>query len=77
MMARPMMEVSSFPNPRVVMAGVPSRIPEVMVGFSLSKGREFLLQVIPARSSASSALIPVMLKGLRSTSMRWVSVPPE
>ena len=38
---------SCTPNPRVVAAGVPNRIPEVIAGFSGSNGTPFLLQVIP------------------------------
>jgi hypothetical protein len=37
---------SARPNPRVVPAGVPSLIPDVMAGFSVSNGIAFLLQVI-------------------------------
>ena len=66
-----------MPKPRVVPAGVPSRTPEVTVGFSGSKGMPFLLQVMWARPSAASATLPVSRLGRRSTSMRWVSVPPE
>ena len=66
-----------MPKPRVVPAGVPSRMPEVTVGFSGSKGTPFLLQVMPARPSAVSAALPVSPFGRRSTSIRWLSVPPE
>ena len=66
-----------MPKPRVVQAGVPSRMPEVMVGFSGSNGMPFLLQVMWARPSAASATLPVSLFGRRSTSIRCVSVPPE
>ena len=62
---------------RVVAAGDPSRTPEVMVGFSGSKGMPFLLQVSQARSRLCSATLPVSRLGRRSTSMRWVSVPPD
>ena len=61
----------------MVPAGVPSRMPEVTVGFSGSNGMPFLLQVMWARPSATSATLPVSRFGRRSTSMRWVSVPPE
>ena len=41
--------LNSFnPNPLVVAAGVPSLIPDVIVGFSVSKGIPFLLQVMLA-----------------------------
>ena len=46
------------------------------MGFSGSKGTPFLLQVMPARSRLSSVMLPVRPLGRRSTSMRWVSVPP-
>ncbi len=66
-----------MPKPRVVPAGVPSRTPEVTVGFSGSNGMPFLLQVMWARSSAASATFPVSRFLRRSTSIRCVSVPPE
>ena len=66
-----------MPKPRVVPAGVPSRMPDVTVGFSGSNGMPFLLQVMWARPSAASATLPVSRLGRRSTSIRWVSVPPE
>jgi hypothetical protein len=47
------------------------------VGFSGSLGTPFLLQVMLARPSAFSDALPVRFFGLRSTSIRWVSVPPE
>ena len=68
---------SAWPKPRVVAAGVPRRMPEVMVKGAVSKGTPFLLQVIPARPSAASAARPVAPLGRRSTSIRWLSVPPE
>ena len=66
-----------MPKPRVVPAGVPSRTPEVTVGFSGSNGMPFLLQVMWARPSAASATLPVSRFWRRSTSIRCVSVPPE
>jgi hypothetical protein len=45
--------------PRVVTAGVPMRMPLVTNGDCVSKGTVFLLTVIPARSSAFSATLPV------------------
>ena len=63
--------------PRVVSAGVPTRMPLVTIGFSGSKGIMFLLTVIPALPSASSATLPVSPTERTSTSSRWLSVPPE
>ena len=37
---------------------------------------EFLLTVIPARSSAFSASVPVMPRECTSIRNRWLSVPP-
>ena len=65
------------PIPAVVTAAVPSRRPLVTKGFSGSFGIAFLLQVIPAASSASWATLPVTPNGRRSTSSRWLSVPPD
>ena len=48
--SRPVSWNSATPKPRVVAAGLPSRMPEVTVGFSGSNGMPFLLQVMPARS---------------------------
>ncbi len=42
-----------------------------------SKGTPFLLQVMLACSSAISAALPVTPLGRMSTSMTWLSVPPE
>src|SRR5215472_7163050 len=68
---------SAMPKPRVVPAGVPSRTPEVTVGFSGSNGMAFLLQVIRARPSAASATLPVSRFLRRSTDIKCVSVPPD
>ena len=62
--------------PRVVTAGVPSRMPLVTIGLFVSNGIVFLLTVIHARSSASWASLPVTLRVDRSSSSRCVSVPP-
>ena len=50
---------SSF-SPRVVMAGVPTRMPEVVNGERLSKGTMFLLMVISAFTKVFSATLPVI-----------------
>ena len=51
-------------------------MPLVMVKGAGSKGMPFLLQVIKARPSACSAVLPVTPFLRRSTSIRCVSVPP-
>src|SRR5437879_9700130 len=58
-------------------AGVPMRTPLVTNGDCGSPGMVFLFTVMPARSSSACASFPVRCLGRRSTSMRWVSVPPE
>ena len=70
--------LSSF-RPRVVMAGVPKRRPEVWKADRLSKGTMFLFVVMSALTRAFSAIFPVRSVNLvrRSTSMQWLSVPPE
>ena len=55
---------SAMPKPRVVPAGEPKRMPEVIIGFSGSNGTPFLLQVMLARPSAISAALPVSFFGL-------------
>ncbi len=49
----PTSRISTGPKPRVVMAGVPRRRPEVTVGGRWSPGMLFLLAVIPTRSRSS------------------------
>jgi len=63
-------------KPRVVMAGVPKRIPDASMAGRGSKGMVERLQVMPARSKLSSAALPVTSLGVRSTTIRWLSVPP-
>ena len=62
--------------PRVVMAGVPIRMPPVTVGGVSSYGTSFLLTFMPTDSRTSCASLPVIPVGLRSTRNRCVSVPP-
>ena len=70
--------LNSFnPKPLVVAACVPSLMPEVIVIFCVSKGIPFLLQVMFAFPKLVSAALPVTLKGLKSTNIKCVSVPPE
>ena len=61
------------------MAGVPKRRPEVWNGERLSKGTMFLLVVMSAATRLFSACLPVRSGNFvrRSTSIRWLSVPPE
>ena len=77
MMIRPTWRISSSPNPREVVAGVPMRMPDAVFGGSVSNGIAFLLTVIPISSSRCSASLPVTPSGVTSTSRRWLSVPPE
>jgi hypothetical protein len=74
---RPISSISGSFIPRVVRAGVPIRMPEATMGLFVSKGIVFLLTVIPASSRAFSATFPVMPFENTSTSIRWVSVPPD
>ena len=62
--------------PRVVSAGVPTRMPLATIGGFWSNGIAFLLTVMPALPSAASATLPVMPFEKTSTSIRWLSVPP-
>ena len=65
------------PCPRVVVAGVPIRIPDAMLGGFWSNGMAFLLTVMPTSSRSASASRPVTPSGVTSTSARWLSVPPR
>ena len=69
--------ISGSRMPRVVTAGVPMRMPLVTIGGFVSNGIVFLLTVMPALSSAASATLPVRPFEVTSTSIRWLSVPPE
>ncbi len=69
--------ISSSPKPRLVTAGVPRRMPLVRTGGSGSKGMAFLLAWMWTVSSAASASRPLTPSGRTSTSIRWLSVPPE
>ena len=77
MMIRPTARISSSPKPRDVVAGVPRRMPDAVLGGSGSNGMPFLLTVMPISSSRCSASLPVTPSGVTSTSIRWLSVPPE
>mmetsp|Transcript_5467 Transcript_5467/g.19949 ORF Transcript_5467/g.19949 Transcript_5467/m.19949 type:complete len:216 (-) Transcript_5467:845-1492(-) len=63
-------------KPRVVMAGAPMRMPPGTTA-ERSPGTEFLLRVMAARSSTASTRAPSRPLGRRSSSTRWLSVPPE
>ena len=76
-MSAPIRSISASFIPRVVIAGVPMRIPDAIAGLFGSYGMVFLFTVIPTASSAFSACFPVSPTGRTSTSMRWLSVPPE
>ncbi len=72
----PIVCISATPMPRVVKAGVPTRIPDGSIGLRSSNGIMFLFTVIPHRSSVSSACLPPMPSGVTSTQSKWLSVPP-
>ena len=65
-----MYAILSSLTPRVVIAGVPTRIPEVWNAERESKGTMFLLTVMSARTSAFSATLPVRSGYLERRSMR-------
>ena len=68
--------ISAAFMPRVVSAGVPSRMPLATIGGLVSKGMAFLFTVMAACPSACSATFPVMPFEKTSTSTMWLSVPP-
>ncbi len=68
--------ISGSRKPRVVTEGLPRRIPPPFMGGKGSKGIEFLFTVMPARSRAFSASVPVTLRECTSTRNKWLSVPP-
>ena len=72
-----MSSISASFMPRVVMAGVPRRMPDGSIGERGSKGTVFLLRVMPTSSRVSWAFLPVTPLLVRSTSIKWLSVPPE
>ena len=68
---------SSGPNPSVVSAGVPSRIPEVYQAPLGSRGTLLRFVTTPASSRADSAWRPVSPKlAATSASTMWLLVPP-
>src|ERR1022692_3247960 len=69
--------ISLVPNPSVVSAGVPSRMPEVYQAPFGSRGTLLRLVTTPASSSAVSAWRPVSPKlAATSISTMWLLVPP-
>lgn len=70
-------DMSEARRPRVVIAGTPTRIPEVIKGDLSSKGTMFLLRVMSALTRVFSAFLPLMFLLRRSMSSRWLSVPPD
>ena len=69
--------ISSSFNPLDVTAGVPRRRPLVTNGDCGSLGTVFLLHVICTESNNFSMSFPVSPILRRSTSIRWLSVPPD
>ena len=78
-MSSAMATISGSFMPWVVTDGVPMRTPLVTKGERGSSGMVFLFRVMPAWSSTAWASLPVSSasKARRSTSIRWLSVPPE
>jgi hypothetical protein len=74
--------MSDSTMPCVVTAGLPTRMPEAIDAGCGSKGMAFLLSTMPAASQRDSASLPVTtapdpsVTCCRSSSARWVSVPP-
>ena len=64
-------------RPRVVIAGVPRRMPDGSKGLRWSNGTELKFSSMPARSRALAAGLPAIPLAVRSTSSRWLSVPPD
>mmetsp|Transcript_31050 Transcript_31050/g.81310 ORF Transcript_31050/g.81310 Transcript_31050/m.81310 type:complete len:202 (+) Transcript_31050:242-847(+) len=62
-------------NPRVVMAGAPTRMPPGERA-ERSPGTQFLFRVTLTASQIFSILEPVTPRGRRSIRQRWFSVPP-
>ena len=69
--------ISASSHAAAVTAGVPIRIPEPTIGGFGSYGIVFLFTVMRTSPRAASASLPVTPSGRTSTSIRWLSVPPE
>lgn len=65
--------ISGSRKPRVVTAGVPTRIPLVTEGLLGSLGMVFLFTVMPTSSSRCSYSLPVRPKMPVSTRIRWLN----
>ena len=68
---------SSASRPRMVAAGVPIRMPLVIIGGRGSNGTALRLTVMAQAASRSSACWPSNAESFRFSSSRWLSVPPE
>ena len=66
----PSIFISSIAIPRLVIAGVPMRMPLGSKGVLGSNGTLFALQTMPARSSAEAASFPEMSLLVKSMRMR-------
>ena len=66
----PICRISVSFMPRVVTAGLPKRMPEVMRTFWVSKGMVFLLAVMFAMSRSSCTSAPVLPRLMTSASIR-------
>ena len=75
-MIRPISRKSPSSSPRIVIAGVPTRMPEATVGGRSSNGTVLRFTVIATSASRSSASLPLHSVRRRSTSRTCVSVPP-
>ena len=64
-------------RPLVVIAGVPRRMPDGSNGRRVSYGTALKFSSMPALSSAFAAGLPPIPFEVRSTSSRWLSVPPD
>ena len=70
------LSISSSTSPLVVTAGVPMRTPEVTKGLLGALGTVFLFKVIYTSSQRFCSSLPEISIPRRSTSIKWLSVPP-
>ena len=71
------LSISATPMPLVVTAAVPRRTPLVTKGLLFSLGTVFLFAVMRTSSRRCSSSLPVTSLSARSSSITWLSVPPE